>query len=106
MAVAKGHGYAVERHFYETEDGYINCAFRLPGPRGNTDTARRPVMLLQHGLNDSSSLFFQEGTESMACFFAEAGFDVWLNNSRGNRYSRMHKNLDPDHDADYWHFSF
>ena len=46
MGVARGHGYAVEKHFYTTEDDYINCAFRLPGPRGSKDVEGRPVMLL------------------------------------------------------------
>ena len=27
-------GYPVEKHFYETEDSYINCVFRISGPKG------------------------------------------------------------------------
>jgi hypothetical protein len=42
----------------------------------------------------------------MAFFFADAGFDVWLNNTRGNRFSRDHKYLDPDCDEEFWDFSF
>jgi hypothetical protein len=29
-----------------------------------------------------------------------------MNNSRGNKFSRAHKYLDPDHDKSYWDFSF
>jgi hypothetical protein len=44
--------------------------------------------------------------KSIAFFFANAGFDVWMNNSRGNRFSRQHAYLDPDADKDYFSFSF
>ena len=26
--------YPIEKHFYETKDNYINCVFRISGPRG------------------------------------------------------------------------
>ena len=42
----------------------------------------------------------------MAFFFADQGFDVWMNNNRGNRNSRFHKYLDPDNDPEFWDFSF
>jgi hypothetical protein len=42
----------------------------------------------------------------MAFLLADHGFDVWLNNSRGNRFSRHHVYLDPDVDKEFWNFSF
>lgn len=43
--------------------------------------------------------------ESPAFVLAREGYDVWLGNNRGNRYSRKHKNLDPQ-DAKFWDFSW
>lgn len=37
---------------------------------------------------------------------AKSGFDVWMPNSRGNNFSRLHKYLDPDHNPEYWDFTF
>lgn len=36
----------------------------------------------------------------------EEGFDVWLINCRGNKYSRKHTSLDPNFDSEFWRFSF
>jgi lysosomal acid lipase/cholesteryl ester hydrolase len=34
-----------------------------------------------------------------------AGYDVWLGNQRGTKYSKAHKWLDPN-SKEYWQFSF
>ena len=56
---------------------------------------------------DSCAGICCDGLKSMAFFFADAGFDVWMNNSRGTCFSRQHKYLDPDADKrEYWDYSF
>lgn len=108
----KSYNYPAEKHVYKTEDNYINSVFRINGPRGtkaeenNNIKEKKPVILYQHGLFDSAAGICCNGPDSMAFFFADAGFDVWMNNSRGNCYSRDHKYLDPDNDKSYWEFSF
>lgn len=51
------------------------------------------------------------GEDSLGIRLVNAGYDLWLNNSRGNRYSREHQRIDVD-DCEwdqiykYWAYSF
>jgi predicted alpha/beta hydrolase len=66
----------------------------------------RPVVFLQHALMDSSAGWLLLGPQrSLALQLADAGFDVWLGNSRGNRYSCDHTRLDPDAHSEFWDYS-
>ncbi|CAD7078759.1 unnamed protein product [Hermetia illucens] len=41
-----------------------------------------------------------------ACYLLwDLGYDVWLGNARGNRYSKKHKSLNPK-EKDFWQFSW
>ena len=95
----KSKGYPCEEHFVLTGDNFILNIQRIPHGRNKNYTKNRPrpVVFLQHGLlADSSCWVINFPETSLAYILADNGFDVWLGNSRGNRYARRNKNLSPD----------
>ena len=128
-----GAGYPLEEHFVTTEDGYVLGLYHIPHGRSSSDgggtggtrqqrrsrtlkaasgasaassASSRPCVLLQHGLLDSSAAWvLNEPQQSLGFILADAGYCVWLGNSRGNAFSRNHTGLDPGR-APFWDFSW
>nr|XP_010926727.1 triacylglycerol lipase 2 [Elaeis guineensis] len=99
-------GYKCEEHEVTTEDGYILSMQRIPvGRIGGGGGGRQPV-LLQHGvLMDGVTWVLNSPEESLAYILADNGFDVWIANTRGTKWSRRHVSLAPSNPA-YWHWSW
>lgn len=96
-----------------TRDGYILEMHRITSsPRGPPPhSGPKTPVLLMHGLLDASSGFVIMGPyHGLAYLLADRGYDVWMGNCRGNRYSRRHVRLNPDgrrsERRDFWDFSW
>ena len=103
-------GFKCETHFVTTEDGYKLKIFRIPGDKNENipDEKRNtfPPVLLQHGIFDSSDGWVCNGEEhSIAFVLAKNNFDVWLSNSRGNKYCKSHEKYNSQN-YEFWQFSF
>ncbi|KAI3991473.1 hypothetical protein MKX01_016304 [Papaver californicum] len=103
------HGYKCQEFNVSTEDGYVLSLQRISegrSGRGNGDGKIKQPVLLQHGLLvDGMSWFLNSVDQSLGFILADSGFDVWVANTRGTRYSRAHATLDASHPA-YWNWSW
>lgn len=112
LEMMKRYNFPVYHKYLETKDGYIQNLFRIPGPQGETldeavNKQRQPVLFL-HGVVGSADSFILNGPDlGIATALANTGkYDCWLYNARGNKYSRLHSEVNPDSDRDFWMFSF
>ncbi|XP_017859946.1 PREDICTED: lipase 3 [Drosophila arizonae] len=103
----ESHGYPAETHEVVTEDGYVLNMFRIPySPKLANGNAQRPAVLIQHGLFSCSDCFLLNGPDNALAYnYADAGYDVWLGNARGNIYSRNNTRLSTSHPY-FWAFSW
>ncbi|KAK0588707.1 hypothetical protein LWI29_004452 [Acer saccharum] len=106
FTLVKTQGYACEEHTVTTQDGYILSLQRIPMGRSGGVSGKKPPVLLQHGLLlDAASWLLLPPDQALAFVLADNGFDVWLANTRGTKYSRGHAYLSGN-DLGYWGWSW
>ncbi|KFQ88784.1 Lipase member M, partial [Phoenicopterus ruber ruber] len=121
--IVRYHGYPYEEHEVVTVDGYYLTMQRIPHGRDNPGSMStshqaeahgssmfcpppKPAVLLQHGLVlEGSSWVTNLPSRSLGFILADAGYDVWIGNSRGNSWSRKHKAFEFHH-QEYSAYSF
>ncbi|BFZ54785.1 cholesterol esterase [Savitreella phatthalungensis] len=119
-------GYEAEEHVVRTSDDYLLCVHRLCKTRdelirrGASDSAsltstrgkrtprtNKPVIYMHHGLMMNSEVWIAnvDHNRQLPLLLVEAGYDVWLGNNRGNKYSKKHIRSRNAADRDFWNFS-
>ena len=108
------YGYYAEEHIVQTKDGYLLGVHRLGLRKGEEDqrvnagpgTIQKKVVYLHHGLLMNSEVWvcITEKERCLPFMLVDQGYDVWLGNNRGNKYSKKSLRHAPTEPA-FWDFS-
>ncbi|KAH6928758.1 hypothetical protein HPB50_019241 [Hyalomma asiaticum] len=105
-------GYPVEERTVTTEDGYLLRVQRIPHGRSDGAQKRKyrvlngestPVLVLHGTAMSSADFVLNFPHQSLGFLLADAGYDVWLGNFRGNIYTShtRYSSVNPF----FWNFS-
>lgn len=97
--------FTIEDHIVQTDDNYLLTLHRLnPVSHGIRPNGR--VLYFHHGLLMNSEIWLcrEDVHENLPLHFLLQGYDCWLGNNRGNKYSGKHLKYKPSQ-REFWDFS-
>ncbi|XP_022952782.1 triacylglycerol lipase 1 isoform X2 [Cucurbita moschata] len=99
-------GYPCAEHQIQTKDGFLLGLQRVSSCDGDLEKQKGPPILLLHGLfMGGDAWFLNSARESLGFILADNGFDVWIGNVRGTRWSHGHTSLSED-EKEFWDWSW
>jgi lysosomal acid lipase/cholesteryl ester hydrolase len=110
------YGYYCEEHIVQTGDGYLLGVHRLGWRQGEEHVrinsgdkakgVKKKVVYLHHGLMMNSEVWvcLTDRERCLPFELVERGYDVWLGNNRGNKYSKKSVHTPPT-SSSFWNFS-
>ncbi|ODV92073.1 hypothetical protein CANCADRAFT_82015 [Tortispora caseinolytica NRRL Y-17796] len=104
--ICNARGYESEVHYTATKDGFLLALHRITGRTNQPpNQVRKPVVYLHHGLLMCSEVWVVNENPKLSLAFAlsDFGYDVWLGNNRGNKYSKKHLYCIPSQ-TQFWNF--
>lgn len=98
-------GYEIENKLLFTKDNYLLNIHHLVKP-GHNVPRNGKVVYLHHGLLMCSEIWatMAKKEQNLPFVLHDLGYDVWLGNNRGNKYSHKHVTRLLD-SAEFWDFS-
>ncbi|CUM66372.1 uncharacterized protein PRCAT00004036001 [Priceomyces carsonii] len=103
--IAEANGYIIREHVITTKDGYLLVVHKLEKSVTESKVSE-DIVYFHHGLLTNSELFLlgDKHEKNLPFLLLERGYEIWLGNNRGNKYSRKHLNTSVSDDK-FWDFS-
>ncbi|CAI5757220.1 unnamed protein product [Candida verbasci] len=99
-------GYRIKEYVVTTNDGYLLVLHKLESKTPTNQAPPKGIVYFHHGLLTCSELWVlgSEHNKTLPYLLLDLGYEIWLGNNRGNKYSRKHLKLSASNPK-FWDFS-